>query len=211
MRPIDALPLVALFAVGCGAKTESGTSTDASVDASLDVGTDSGGSDLGVDLGVDADDPTTCSGPGTCLIAPKTCCGSCGVASATDMIGLEATHESSYRAAVCAGTPCPDCAGRPDPWLQAFCTAGHCQAVNLHVDDRTKCATKADCQLRYADCCEPCGAPTFGLIALRMDAIGDYRTAVCAAGVGCPKCAISYPPTAAADCDASGHCVVTGL
>lgn len=215
------LTLVALLA-GCGGKTtDSDTPADGSViDASSDgAGVDTSHVDTAPSIDgtpvVDGggDDPTACDGPGDCVVVPRTCCGFCGVASATDMIAVEPARASSYRSSVCGpGTGCPDCAGRVDSFLQGFCVAGHCKAVDLHGDPMTGCATDGDCQLRYAACCEPCGAPADGLVALRTDAVGTYRTLVCAPDAACPKCATSYPPAAKAVCDATTkHCTVTGL
>ncbi len=219
----DALTLILVATlVGCGGKTDdTGTTTDGgATDASSDgavvdaPGVDTTPSVDGtpvVDTG--GDDPTKCDGPGDCIVVPRTCCGFCGVASATDMIAVEPSHASSYRSSVCGpGTGCPDCAGRNDPFLQGFCVTGHCKAVDLHTDAMTGCATDDDCQLRYAACCEPCGAPSDGLLALRKDAVSTYRGLVCAPDATCPKCATSYPPGAKAVCDPpTKHCVVTGV
>jgi hypothetical protein len=216
MRAISFSSVLALVvaSVACGGKTsEDGGSLDGG-------GTDTGGRtdsyldtemrpDEGVDSGVDY---TLCTGPGTCVAVPRTCCGSCGVATPADVIGVADTSSSAYRTAACGpGSGCPACFRPEDPFLQAFCRANHCVAVNLRTDPMTACATDDDCQLRYEGCCEKCGAPVEGLFALRKDAVTSYRAEVCAPDIGCPKCAVGYPAGARAVCDATKHCAVTGL
>jgi hypothetical protein len=198
MKTLLALSLVL---VACGAKTE--TSPDASTDASTDVSTDSI---------ADAPDYARCAQPGSCVVVAASCCGSCGAAVPSDMIGVELSQVSAYRTATCApGTGCPACFAQQDPFLQAFCTAGRCEAVDLRTDTSTQCATDADCVLRYASCCEPCTGSSEGLISLRADRVPSYREKVCAADATCPKCPTRYPDGARALCDTTGHCTVKGL
>jgi hypothetical protein len=224
---ISLLLVLVVGSVACGGKTEDGGgSPDGG--GTVDTGgtkpdTAFGGTDAspGTDTGVPLDgarpdtldeDFTRCSGPGTCVAVPRTCCGSCGAATPDDVIGVDTTRSSAYRTAVCGpGTGCPACFRPVDPFLQAFCRAGHCEAVDLHKDAMTACTTDDDCQLRYEDCCESCGAPMEGLIALRRDAVSTYRAEVCAPDAACPKCAVSYPAGARALCDGvTKHCAVGG-
>ena len=191
---LRALPLVLLFAGACGTRTLDETPNDAQVDAQSD-----------------ADAPPdflSCVGPGACMLLPKSCCGSCGAATPTDMIGVASSRASAYRAFVCGDSACPACFMEQDPFLQSFCRDGACAPIDLHSDAMTSCTADADCALRYPSCCEPCGGPTSGLLSLNKDRIVDYRAEICAPDTVCPKCAVIYPTDRRAACDATGHCSV---
>ncbi|MGZ3422938.1 MAG: hypothetical protein ACXVEF_05970 [Polyangiales bacterium] len=191
---------MSLLVAACGAKTQS--SPDAAVDASTDVPSDTDA----------APDYARCALPGSCIVVAASCCGSCGAAVPSDMIGIESSQLSAHRSSVCTpGTGCPACFMRQDPFLQAFCTSGRCEAIDLHGDALTECATDADCVLRYESCCGRCDASPEGLIALRVDRISSYREKVCAPSATCPECVTRYPDSARPVCDATKHCNVTGL
>ena len=188
----------------CGGKTDTTPAGDSGlVDASSDG---KPGGDTAPDFG-------KCTGPGACELVSRSCCGTCGAPTLADVIAIDRSEDSAYRSSICGPDPvgCPACAGRPNPNLQATCESGNCAVLDVRADAISACASDDDCQLRYADCCEACGAPAFGLIALRKDRAADYRAKVCAADVACPKCAVSYPASARAQCDATKHCVVTGV
>lgn len=205
MRPLTLLPFLLL--VACGSKVEPAEAVDSSTIDATDA-TDAADTADAIDTG----DPARCGAPDSCVVVPRSCCGSCGAATPADMIGLESSRASAYRTSVCSGTGCPACFQQQDPFLQGFCADGRCTAVDLHVDPMTACASDGDCQLRYAGCCEPCGAPLGGLLALNPTQIATYRGKLCPVAPACPKCLVRYPDAAKAVCDkATGHCVVTGI
>lgn len=199
---LTCLPLLFL---GCGSRVlDTGETPDATTDATTDApSTDAPPSET-----TDAGGFGACTGPGQCTVVPQSCCGSCGAATSTDMIGVATDRASAYRSFVCEGAGCPTCYREQDPFLQAFCKAGACTAVDLHESPLTDCTADSDCRLRYAPCCEPCGAPTSPLIALPVSQLSAYRALVCAPDTACPKCATSYPPSAKAVCN-KGHCDVS--
>ena len=190
---VSSLVLLLVFAGACGSRTLEEIPGDAQVDTQPEA---------------DATDFASCDGPGACLLVPKSCCGTCGAATPTDMIGVASSQAGAYRAFVCEGSACPACAMQQDAFLQSFCQDGACAAIDLHTDPMTACTADTDCTLRYASCCEPCGGPTSGLLALRTDRIADYLAQICAPDTMCPLCAVIYPPDHHAACDATGHCNV---
>jgi hypothetical protein len=76
----------------------------------------------------------------------------------------------------------------------------------------TECTGHADCALRATTCCGTCGAPTRDdVIALRVDALDDYSSAVCGPqGAMCPACAALPNRKLFATC-AAGVCQVVDL
>jgi len=198
MRTSALVPLV--LVIGCAGKVVPGEPVDSGVlDASDAADT------------LPPPDYARCTEPGSCIVVPRSCCGSCGAAITADMIGVESSQAGPYRSSVCKDTGCPACYRQQDPFLQAFCEASHCTAIDLHGDPMTACTTDSDCQLRYAACCEPCDAPMSGLLALNPGQISSYRAKACAPDATCPKCMVRYPDAAKAMCDATKHCAVTGI
>lgn len=164
------------------------------------------GGDGGANDGGPSPDVTACKAAGECVIVPHSCCGQCGAATKSDMEAINATKLSAYRQS-CAGTPCPACFMQQDPNLQAVCVAGACKPLVVNADAMSACTTSADCQLRFAECCE-CGA-TGGLIALAKGKLAAYHDAICAPDATCGKCLPLYPADAVAVCNTStGHCEV---
>lgn len=154
---------------------------------------------------------TQCSRTSECIVAPESCCGTCGAATARDAVALAVTYASTYRTQACAdqgGVGCPACAGRDDPTLLATCRAGECELVTLATDPITACTSSTECKLRTRDCCE-CGGDTSqaGLIAVRTDSESTYAGLACDEGQGCPECAPEYPAGASAEC-LIGRCTV---
>ncbi len=207
MRRHARLVCLALMTLSCGGRTADDLA-DASTDTPSDTFTDTS-ADTSADTPVDYG---ACASKGSCVVVPASCCGTCGAATPTDMVGVESSRVSAHRAKACGPIAgCPACYMRQDAFLQAFCTGGRCVAVNLRGDSLTGCETDADCQLRYASCCEPCDAPRDGLLALRVGLVSSYRDRVCPADAACPRCAVRYPDGARATCDATKHCTVVGL
>jgi hypothetical protein len=159
----------------------------------------------------DTPDFTRCAEPGSCVVVPRSCCGSCGAAITEDMIGVETSQSSSYRSSVCKDMACDACYRQQDPFLQAFCQSSRCVAVDLHSDPMTACTTDTDCRLHYAACCEPCDARPESILALATSQLSTYLAKVCAPDSSCPPCIGGYPPAAKAVCDTTKHCSVTGI
>ena len=146
-----------------------------------------------------------CSSPTECVVAPRSCCGQCGVATESDLVGLAVAQAGAYRAAVCAGMACPACAGRPDPYLVATCAMGACAARDLHTDPLTACAADGDCVLAPATCCG-CGVIGAGQAIAYNPAHGSLGDVICDPGMSCPPCVPTYTGIAAR-CT-SGQCTV---
>lgn len=209
------LPLslaLAVLAVGCGGQTFDVAGPDASTDGGSDTApnTDAPPTDAPVETGPDW---TACHDVTECVVVPASCCGMCGVASASDSTAVNKAYESAYRSSVCGpGTGCPDCAGRNDPNLQPTCDDGHCHVLDVATNMISDCTADEQCTLRAWECCEPCGsvAPS-DLIALSKTEESLYVNEVCPPTSACPGCSSSYPPAFSAKCDPSTHhCVVFG-
>jgi hypothetical protein len=150
-----------------------------------------------------------CTGPGQCELALKGCCAPCGAPAVTDMDGVHREHVDDHRQAVCPEPmPCPKCATGFEPNLAAFCENKACAALDVREHSISNCEGDADCQLRYAGCCEACGGAPEALIALNKTELQTYAQQVCAPDQDCPACAPIYPEGYAAVCNAKKHCEV---
>jgi hypothetical protein len=158
------------------------------------------------------DDLEKCEAAGTCILGEAGCCGvGCGTPTLASFTPIHWDAQPTLRARTCsAPQPCPNCATQLEPNFEAFCRSSKCTAIDVRTDAISACTADMDCALRYSTCCEPCGAPDFGLLAMRADALSEYRSQVCLPNAGgCPKCAVTYPPGAHAVCDgATNHCAV---
>jgi hypothetical protein len=125
----------------------------------------------------------------------------------TDFVAMNQAHAQKC---TCAGPAC-GCATSINPNLAATCDAsiGQCIAWDIRTTDAySSCSVDTDCRLRMGlGCCEGCSADTWGLVAIRVDAVLALESAVCAPGMACPECEPIYPPEAKALC-ISGHCQV---
>lgn len=156
-------------------------------------------------------DFTSCNAPGECDIRPKSCCGSCGSPTPSDMLAVNWQKGGAYQSAMCAMTACPACAMEPNPNLAPFCRSKSCNAVDVRTDSVSACAIDTDCRLRFAGCCEYCTDPSASkLIAIATSGNAEYTANQCHPDQGgCPKCAVMYPPGYAARCNPmSKHCEV---
>jgi hypothetical protein len=187
--------------LACGSRTLESSPDDAS--------TADGASDGSSDATPESFLACTGSG-GECTLVYPSCCQKCGTSVLSDFVAVNQSQSSAYHDYVCpAPIPCPGCATMIDPNLVAFCRASSCAAVDVRTDEVSRCTTDADCTLRYASCCEPCGGSDFGLIALSTSGVAEYRQQVCAPSTACPKCLTTYPSTSHAVCDTTtGHCMV---
>ena len=102
----------------------------------------------------DAGPLRACVVPTDCAVVAESCCGTCGLATPDDMIGILGDRSSTYHADVCAGMTCTACRRQRDSALVATCDAGTCQAVDLHTSTITACTSDADC-----DSAPPTAAP----------------------------------------------------
>lgn len=151
-----------------------------------------------------------CDGPGQCTVLTTGCCAPCGKPTLADVAGVNEERTDEFRAATCDDPQpiCPKCALGPEPNLVAFCESSSCTALDLREHELSSCAKDDDCMLRYPDCCEPCGADPFGLVAIAKAHAADYQAAICRPGEPCPACVPQYPPGYVAGCGTNGHCEV---
>lgn len=187
----------------------SGGDTGIRVDGSPgDMGAPTDGG-TGTDMGTTGD-WAACTSPSECVLLPDTCCETCGLPTADDYDGVNMARTREHRAAVCPGDPppCLPCVPAPHPYLQATCTAGTCEALDVRQHAVSECNADADCRVRVTQCCE-CGGDTSpqALIAVRASA-GAYDALVCDPMAACPECEPVYPDNVRAVCGASGHCEI---
>ena len=149
-----------------------------------------------------------------CTVRPESCCGSCGVATPEDMIGVNASLSTVYRDEVaCAGDSigCPECAAPPDPNLYAVCESNRCEARDLRRADLGRgCNEDSDCILVNPTCCGGCGE--LGREQL-ITILSDNRSALrdeldCSADIACPPCVGEPASNLRAICSYANVCVV---
>ncbi len=205
MRPLA----IGLLLFGCGGNVANETTTDASTSDA--TATDTGGpadTATTTDLGV----PRDCAMAGMCALVPRSCCGRCGVATATDQIALPRDSVGKYRELACTsdggGIGCPACASPPDPELQAFCRGGACVPVFVPTDDVSSCSSDADCVPVHGICCGPCDGERT-LVAINRSKISEFNSQICDPRVDCAACPTPSPVKSTVRCDASTkHCVI---
>ena len=147
-----------------------------------------------------------CTAATDCTLLSASCCGSCGAATAADMIAVPNDEVEANRARACrGGVGCPACFMEQDAFLLAVCTTGSCEALNLRADDLTGCATDDDCQLAPRDCCG-CGLLGRSEVVAFNPARGSYSQLVCDPRADCPPCVPTLDGLRA-QC-VSGHCDV---
>lgn len=153
---------------------------------------------------------TACDVPSVCAVRSRSCCGSCGEPTPTDLVAVRADRLGDYAELACPPVAaCPACAGRPDPYLLATCDTsgpgtGHCVAVDLHSSPLTECVVDGDCMLGPRTCCA-CGTVTdTEAIAFNLEH-GSLRALVCDPDVTCPPCLPDFGMLLAL-CE-SGRCV----
>lgn len=151
----------------------------------------------------------SCERASDCIVIPASCCGSCGVATASDRVAVRAGEESVHRAAACsAEEACPACAGEPDPNLFALCIDGQCEARDVRTSEASACVEDTDCVVIPRACCA-CGAGDAPgtLVAVR---VGDseFAESLCTEDVGCPECGWDPPSGVSAVCVAERCSVV---
>ena len=195
--------------VGCGGRAfdDVATPTDGAVsDTSPSLDTGSGSSDSS------PTDLTSCTGPNTCSLLPKSCCGGCSGPSVDNMTAVTRGREAEYSKSVCGPDPvgCPECAPAIfDGSVQAWCIKAKCRAIDVRKESVAVCNSDADCMLRHAPCCEGCDENPFDLVALNKAQTSGYRASVCSGDETCSKCLVRYPADASAVCDpATKHCRV---
>ena len=151
-----------------------------------------------------------CDVSSDCTLAANTCCGVCGMPTASDVDGVNASRLDQHYDEVCPiPQPCPDCPSALNPELVATCESGVCAVLDIHTADLSACTSADECVVRVPDCCE-CGADTssYRLIAMRADRVGAYTARVCDPGTGCLACEPIYPAEATAICGTDGRCQV---
>jgi len=164
---------------------------------------------LGDGGGRDGGGGGACTAASDCTLLPESCCGSCGAATATDMVAVANEDVPANRALACAGgVGCPECFMQQDPFLLAVCSAGACEARNLRVDTLTSCTGSEECQLAARECCA-CGVLARSEAIAFNPARGSYAALVCDPAADCPPCVPILDGLRAA-C-VSGHCSVMEL
>ncbi|HMJ54826.1 MAG TPA: hypothetical protein VK540_22250 [Polyangiaceae bacterium] len=201
--------------VGCGGRTfgpdaDAGTGgangTGGTTTASGGTTTGSGGTTVGGTGGSGTTggsggaggtiDPelSSCTGPGQCELALKTCC-SCETLRLDQLEPINAAKRDAFKKQVCgpAPLPCPPCLPTIDPHFMARCESGRCRGFDIRSDPTyTKCGTSSECVLRKGLACCVCNAPGDWVAVSRVgDMILTGET--CAAASVCPGC-VPVPP-----------------
>ncbi|APR81703.1 Hypothetical protein A7982_07052 [Minicystis rosea] len=190
---IRAIPLVSLLALAiqaCGGKVIAETS---------------GGSGGGG--GSEPNGFNACSGPGQCVLASNSCCGTCGTTTLAGQTAINSAQTSAFFNAVCPEpTPCPACASIPDPNLFALCDDGACRGADVRTEPASACTSDGDCRLRFGtSCCEACNGDGSQLVAVNKS--NTLSASQCGPSTACDDCLPIYPQNTAAICN-SGHCEV---
>lgn len=185
-RPLLLALVGVLLATGCNSSHEGG----------------GGGGDAGRDTG--AGDFDDCTGFGQCVLASPTCCGVCGIPTASDFDAVNESRLEAHREAVCpAPQPCPGCPSGLNPNLSAYCDVDTCRVLDARAHPSSECATDADCVITSPRCCDCVGAEWISLHAGRT---GEYYGLVCDPAADCLPCAPPEPTGIEAFCAADGHC-----
>lgn len=164
---------------------------------------------LGDGGGRDSAGGGACAVASDCTLLPESCCGSCGVATATDMVAVAGEDVDANRTRACRDTVgCPTCFIQQDPFLLAVCSAGECEARDLRVDTLTSCTGSEECQLAPRECCA-CGVLSLAEVVAFNPARGSYADLVCDPRAECPPC-VPILDGLRAEC-VSGHCSVIEL
>lgn len=149
-----------------------------------------------------------CTAPGQCVVAPASCCGSCGAPTPGDMEGVNQSKLSEHATGACpGGQGCPACFMETSKDLLGVCRASTCQAIEVSKDAISACGVDADCVVR-AGCCD-CQLSTekSAYTAVSKAGLAEYTANACGAGVdcGCPSPSV---PKFKAVCGATKHCEV---
>lgn len=197
--------LVAVVIAACGGATTSPLLVGDDGGGGADASTTDGGSRPTVES------LRTCTGVGTCELGAPGCCG-INCQSASELVAIRRGESASLVAATCEtpNAPCPGCAAQLDPNIQAFCTSGRCEVVDLRTAELSSCAGAGECVLRYASCCQPCDGGAIGeIVAIRGDREGDLALQLCSGAERCDRCLPAFPPNVRAVCNESTrHCAV---
>lgn len=205
---------LALVLAACGGKTDFfDDGGDATADAPLDTAdAPSDVTDAVVfDGRPDAPDYTSCAAPGDCTLVTPGCCQECGSPPLSSFASVRRDSTNAFHDAVCpVPTPCPKCASMTDPNYTAVCRGSRCLGVDLRTDVDSKCATDADCVLRFPGCCESCAGDPTQLLAVAKAGLAEYQQQLCGLSPpACPPCVPTYPAKAFARCEpTSKHCQV---
>jgi len=189
--PTTVLMAMALAMTGCGSshdRVDSGGGTDAGGRSDAGGGTDAGG----------GDGWWTCTTNLQCMVAPESCCGACGVATPSDMVGVNRERLTEQRSEACADPiACPECAAPEDPYLVGTCDGSRCGAVDIRAEGLTACSAPADCVLATSRCCD-CGVHTVRTaIAINSSSFGRLSELTCEPSTPCPPCVPSFDGLAA--------------
>jgi hypothetical protein len=218
--PLAVGSLVFAFALaGCGGSSTTDTNTGgASSGGTSSGGTSSGGtssggtssggtggSNTGGSGGALACGPQAkaCNQPSDCVLNAPSCC-LCGLPELSD---FEAINSAFVEECSCQGPAC-GCATQTNPNLAATCESGSCAGFDVRKEEYSACSSDTDCTLRNGlGCCEACQPNEYLLVAVNVNQTA-LSAAICGDElVGCPDCAVQYPPNKKASC-VSNHCQV---
>ena len=154
----------------------------------------------------DPADFAACQAPSDCIVAPRSCCGSCGAPTRGDAVALAADRAADYRDAACDETGCPACAPLfVDPTLVATCRDRRCELVDLREHEATACSDDSECRVRTPDCC-PCGGDTSPGRLIGVSSENAYANLVCDPEQACDDCLPVYPDEVTLSCNADDRC-----
>ena len=155
----------------------------------------------------------SCATAGECVALVPGCCGTCGVPTLSDVVGVNSSREAAFKTTTCTdpNPACPKCAETPEPNLIAICQSDQCTPIDVRLDSISNCLTDDDCRIRYPECCESCEVQSDSVIAIAKRYEGLFVAEVCRPGQSCPLCEPAYPEGASAMCAENGHCRVVSV
>ena len=148
-----------------------------------------------------------CEVSADCQVVSPGCCGTCEPIAITDLVALNNTQASAYRAVSCP-PPEPTCGACPDVTADqklaanyaARCVAGRCEMFDVRQSEYADCSDGSVCKLTSGfGCCSRCDD---AVAAIRED-VDPYTALACDDAteiVGCDNCLPSPPPDASAVC-----------
>jgi hypothetical protein len=141
-----------------------------------------------------------CEDGSECMLIPRTCCGTCGAATAKDVRAVNTDWFETGARSECAGQSCPDCHDSNAHQLVAVCEKKTCKVLKLDELPLTRCKRDDECATRPVGCC---GGEA---IAVRKDQLERLSERMCGKnGVGCGR--MMQPALPAAIC-LKGRCAV---
>jgi hypothetical protein len=163
--------------------------------------------EAGPETGQDFD---SCSAPGDCVIASRSCCS--GFPLPADFAAIRRDKREAWRQTVCpsANYTC-DASLIINDKLLAYCVEGKCKEIFVPEDPISACSRDEDCVSVSSSCNNvTCGGP-FPPFVFRADQVETFTAQTCpgldARSVMCPAAdRDAGAPRGNAVCGATGHC-----